>query len=280
MKKTEEYRFLTALRPFSLVISLVSAALGVLLAWQDGYQNALHALLIVAGAIMAQAAVNLINDLEDLPQLPQESSAPRKSIWRNTVWAALFFVAALAVAAYFIVLQGWEILALVVAVTVLALSYNLGPINFKHRGLALIQVFFLMGICLVEGAYFAMAGSLSMDAFWLSLPISLLISLVLLSNELRDWEDDSAQGVGTLTVRIGYPRAVALYATMIVLSYVLALLLLDDERLYRAWLLLLPLPLLYPIFRHLGATERSALTPMTGRFFLVFGLAWLVVVGS
>ncbi|VAX05206.1 hypothetical protein MNBD_GAMMA26-2110 [hydrothermal vent metagenome] len=38
------------------------------------------------------------------------------------------------------------------------------------------------------------------------------------------------------------------------------------------WLLL---PLLVPAKRHLQATERSRLTPLTGRFFFLFGVAYL-----
>lgn len=278
MKKPEQYGFMKGLRPFSLVVAWVAAGLGILLAWQDGFQNPWHALLVVAGAVFSQAGINLVNDLEDLPLLRAEDPVLRQLILFNARVGAILLVIAVSIGVYFTYIQGWPVLVLVGVALVLALSYNLGPINFKRRGLALVQVFLLMGVCLVEGAYLSMSGHFSLEALYLSFPLSVLISLLLLSNELRDWETDKALGMSTLTVRIGYPRAVGLYAGLIVSAYLLALLLIGAERLHLAGYLLLPLPLLFPIARLLRASERTALTPMTGRFFLLFGIAWLLVV--
>ena len=278
MKKPEQYGFMKGLRPFSLVVAWVAAGLGILLAWQDGFQNPWHALLVVAGAVFSQAGINLVNDLEDLPLLRAEDPVLRQLILFNARVGAILLVIAVSIGVYFTYIQGWPVLVLVGVALVLALSYNLGPINFKRRGLALVQVFLLMGVCLVEGAYLSMSGHFSLEALYLSFPLSVLISLLLLSNELRDWETDKALGMSTLTVRIGYPRAVGLYAALIVSAYLLALLLIGAERLHLAGYLLLPLPLLFPIARLLRASERTALTPMTGRFFLLFGIAWLLVV--
>lgn len=280
MKKPEQYGFMKGLRPFSLVVAWVAAGLGILLAWQDGFQNPWHALLVVAGAVFSQAGINLVNDLEDLPLLRAEDPVLRQLILFNARVGAILLVIAVSIGVYFTYIQGWPVLVLVGVALVLALSYNLGPINFKRRGLALVQVFLLMGVCLVEGAYLSMSGHFSLEALYLSFPLSVLISLLLLSNELRDWETDKALGMSTLTVRIGYPRAVGLYAALIVSAYLLALLLIGAERLHLAGYLLLPLPLLFPIARLLRASERTALTPMTGRFFLLFGIAWLLVVGQ
>lgn len=280
MKKPEQYGFMKGLRPFSLVVAWVAAALGILLAWQDGFQNPWYALLVVMGAVFSQAGINLINDLEDLSQLRAEDTELRQLIHFNARVGAVLLVIAVSIGVYLTYVQGWPVLVLVGVALALALSYNLGPINFKRRGLALVQVFLLMGVCLVEGAYLSMSGHFSVEALYLSFPVSVLISLLLLSNELRDWEADKALGMSTLTVRIGYPRAVSLYAALVVVAYLLALFLIGAERLHLAWYLLLPLPLLFPIARLLRASERPALTPMTGRFFLLFGFAWLLVVGQ
>lgn len=277
MKTLEQYHPWRALRPFSLVVALVSAGLGVLLAWQQGFAQPWHAALVLAGATLAQAGVNLINDLEDLSR-PEAQQAPvRRRILANAGLAALAFALSLAVAVYFTRLHGPVLLALVSVSALLALSYNLGPINFKARGLALLQVFVLMGVCLVQGAYLAMSGAFSVEALALSLPVSLLVSALLLSNELRDWEGDRRHGVATVTVRIGYRRAVWLYAALVALAYATALGQLRAEQWPLAWLLLLPAPLLWPLARLLRSTPRERLTPLTGRFFLLFGLAWMAL---
>jgi len=181
------------------------------------------------------------------------------------------------IAFYLVSLRGWPLFVIVLFSTLAALSYNMGPLNFKHRGLGLVQVFLVMGIVMVQGAYLAMSGHFSGHALLLSLPVSLLISLLLLSNELRDFDEDTLLGVRTLTVRIGYQNSVRLYWLLIATAYLLVVLLAGSGQGTQLLWLLLPLPLLVPIKHHLQASERSRLTPLTGRFFLLFGTAYLMV---
>ncbi|MCB1756641.1 MAG: prenyltransferase [Gammaproteobacteria bacterium] len=278
MKALEHYSFSGSLRPFSLAVAVVSTGLGLVLAWQEGFRDVFLLTLILAGSVLAQAGINLINDLEDLQQTPQAAidAQSRRLIVRNArIGFACFFLAGL-IGAYFIALRGWPMFWMLVFSAFLALNYNMGPLNFKHRGLAVFQVFVLMGVVLVQGAYMAMSGHFSLQAASLSVPISLLVSLLLLSNELRDWEVDRDKQVRTLTVRIGYDNAVRLYWGLIILAYLLALLLLGLGELEQVWWLLLPLPVLIPISRYMRANQRRRLTPLTGRFFLLFGVAFIL----
>ena len=160
----------------------------------------------------------------------------------------------------------------------LALNYNLGPINFKKRGLALVQVFVQMGVLLVLGGYLALGGEPGWQVVWLSLPISLLVSLLLLSNELRDFERDSRTGLTTVTVRIGYSAAVILFWCLIGLAFLSAVLLYSAGMLDQVIWLALPLLLLPGFMPQLRARDRQRLAPLTGRFFLVFGLAYMACV--
>ncbi len=278
MKTPERYRLVVALRPFSLVVAVVSCALGIALAWRDGCFDAVLAFWVMIGGVLAQAGINLINDVEDLSAVgPTPVEARLVAMIRRNQWAGIAcFVAASLVAAYLISLRGWPLFWLVLFSGITALSYNLGPFSLKHRGLALLQVFLLMGVVMVQGAYLAMSGRFSQNVFWHSLPVSLLVSLLLLSNELRDWEEDRDHAVGTLTVRIGYRNAVRLYWSLIALAYALSLALAWLGQLQQWFWLLLPLPLLVPIQRYLRARERRPLTPLTGRFFFLFGLGYLL----
>ncbi len=288
MKPLPHYKFLKALRPFSLVVAIISCALGVLMAWNNGYQNVFVGLWIIMGGVLAQAGINLINDLEDLSLI--KSTHPDYIIMRNMISTnskagiLCFFLSAV-IASYLIYIQGWMLFFLILTSALAALSYNIGPFNFKHRGLAMVQVFLLMGILMMQGAYLAMSGEFSSAVLWHSIPIGLLISLLLLSNELRDWESDKQYGVKTLTVRIGYANAMRLYWSLIILSYLLAIGFLSGElqqagsTAFQLLWLLLPLPLLIPIKKIINAKQRIQLTPMTGRFFFLFGLAYMLVLG-
>ncbi len=282
MKPLQQYNFLKALRPFSLVVAVISCALGILIAWNDGFHNIQLAVLIMLGGILAQAGINLINDIEDLPLIPNQHASYtviKNMIKRNIKAGILCFILASMIGLYLISKQGWPLFALIFISGLASLSYNIGPFNFKHRGLAMVQVFLLMGIFMVQGAYLAMSGHFSKTALLHSIPASLLISLLLLSNELRDWETDKDKDIQTLTVRIGYQNAVRLYWFLIVLSYLLATVFFYYGQLHQLLWLLMPLPLLVPIKRYLNAPKRVQLTPMTGRFFFLFGVAYMLALG-
>ncbi len=282
MKTPDRYRLIAALRPFSLVVAVVSCALGIALAWRDGHSDPLLAMWVMLGGILAQAGINLINDVEDLGGADAARAAPDMvAMIRRNQWVGIgCFVAASLIALYLISLRGWPLFWLVLASGISALSYNMGPFSFKHRGLALLQVFVLMGVVMVQGAYLAMSGRFSWNVLWHSLPVGLLVSLLLLSNELRDWEEDGGNAVGTLTVRIGYRNAVRLYWGLVALAYGLSLGLACFGHLPHWPWLLLPLPLLVPIQRYLEAPERRPLTPLTGRFFFLFGVGYLLALGG
>ncbi len=285
MKPLQQYSFLKALRPFSLVIAVISCGLGIVIAWNQGFQNSIIAFWILLGGILAQAGINLINDIEDLPLIPNthtKHTTIKNMINRNTKAGIMCFILAGLISLYLISIQGWPLFFLILISGLASLSYNIGPFNFKHRGLAMVQVFLLMGILMVQGAYLAMTGSFSYFVLLHSIPISLLVSLLLLSNELRDWESDKLKNIKTLTVRIGYQKAVQLYWGLIAVSYLIAVILLLLEfqgsflNIPHLLWLLMPLPLLLPIKKYLAASVRVQLTPMTGRFFFVFGIAYML----
>jgi 1,4-dihydroxy-2-naphthoate octaprenyltransferase len=264
-------------------VAVISCGLGILLAWHDGFTDALIALWVMLGGLLAQAGINLINDLEDLPILTKnvpESATAVTMIRRNRDIGILCLVLAALIALYLVSLRGWPLFVIVLLSALTALSYNMGPLNFKHRGLGVVQVFLVMGVVMVQGAYLAMSGHFSGHVLLLSLPVSLLISLLLLSNELRDFGEDTLLGVQTLTVRIGYQNSVRLYWLLIITAYLLVIVLSDSSQALHLLWLLLPLPLLIPIKRHLQASERSCLTPLTGRFFFLFGVAYLMVLSG
>lgn len=279
MKPLKQYSFIKALRPFSLVVAVISCGLGILIAWKSGYQNTHYAIWIMLGGILAQAGINLINDIEDLPLIPNDHARHtmiKSMINRNTKVGIFCFVLASLIGLFLISKQGWPLFVLILISGLASLSYNIGPLNFKHRGLAMVQVFLLMGIMMVQGAFLAMSGEFSSLAFLHSIPISLLVSLLLLSNELRDWETDKNKEVKTLSVRIGYQNAVRIYWGLIIISYLLSVIFFLTGQLHQLLWLLLPLPLLISISNYLKASERTQLTPMTGRFFFLFGLFYML----
>tara|TARA_R110001583_G_scaffold45670_1_gene143590 strand:- start:141 stop:1022 length:882 start_codon:yes stop_codon:yes gene_type:complete len=267
-----------SLRPFSLVVALVSCGLGVALALLADQGSGLRAVIIVLAGLLLQAGVNLINDQSDLPLLQGESyRSVRAVIRRHTRWGLCCIGLSFLVGAVLVAAVGWSLLGVILLGLLGALGYTTEPIHYKRRGLGVPLVFWLMGVLMVVGAYHAMGAPLSWTIVWLSFPVSMLVALLLLSNELRDWETDCRQGVLTLAVRLGFKTAAKLYLLMLGLTYLLALLLWQQGLLLRLWPLLPSLLLLPELVRLLAvpAQQRVSLTPKTGRLLLLFGLLFI-----
>ncbi len=282
MPERSQYNFWGALRVFSLAVALISCGLGIRLGWDSADPAYTLAILLLLGGVLAQAGINLINDTEDLRQhkaVPVSAQAEKRIILNARFGWAAFALASL-IGLYLVSLRGWPLLLIFVLSGLLALNYHSGPFNFKRNGCAIIQVFLLMGVIMVEASYFTMTGRFSMQVLLLSLPVGLLISLLLLSNEIRDYESDLRDQTRTLSVRIGLPAAQLLYWALIGAAFIMT-------AVYAFWgwitlkelIWLIPALLMLPILRkYLYAEDRSQLTPLSGRFFLVFGVAFLYMV--
>lgn len=270
--KHDKYSLRRALRPFSFSVALITCLVGIISAAGLPMFNYTVALLILLGALVLQAGVNLINDYADLKQLRNQST--REQVTRNFRLGLVCFLLAAAIGISLISVTGLELLVLLLIGLVGGLGYTVEPINFKRRGLAVVLVFWLMGVLMVCGSYFILVGDLSWVVFYRSIPVSLVSSILLLANEIRDVESDADAGIRTLTVRIGLRAAKHLYITLLLLVVGVSLLLWATGILPGLWWLM-SLPLIYLLYKQqLSEAGRASLPPSSGRFFMLFGLLY------
>ncbi len=241
--------------------------------------SAVALLLVITAGLLLQIGVNLINDMVDL-NFPGPGGGTAHACVvdtrRNYRLGLICFAIAMAIGVYFVALRGWPMLVVGLTGIAGAFAYTAEPINYKRRGLGIPMVFLLMGVLMVQGAYLALSGHFSNRILLHSLPVSTMVSLLLLSNELRDYEGDRKHDIATLSVRIGFRNGVWLFWGLILLAYTLSMGLYAADQLRRPLWLLIPL-LLTPILYHqMQRPDRNGLTPMTGRFFLLFGLAYAI----
>lgn len=277
----EKYQLLKAARPFSLVVAVLSCLQGIILGWQDSNAPFLYATAILAGGVFLQFAVNLINDHSDIRELDQrfpdasdvEKREIAQSIQRNFQLGITCFLIAIVIGLFLMTLRGLDLLWLCLTGLAGAYFYTQEPVNYKNRGLGVPVVFFMMGILMIAGSAFVMTGEFRMSDLLQAIPLSILTSLLLLSNEIRDYESDQAVGQNTLTVRIGYQPAVWLYRAMVVLAYGSALVLwLLNIMPFSGLVLISLLALKAPLaLLQASAEQRLMITPLTGRFHAVFG---------
>ncbi|HZK78523.1 MAG TPA: 1,4-dihydroxy-2-naphthoate polyprenyltransferase, partial [Gemmatimonadaceae bacterium] len=118
---------------------------------------------------------------------------------------------------------GWPII-LIGALSILSgLAYTGGPFPFGYHGLGDIFVFVFFGLIAVTGTAYLQTGTWSTFALLLAVPIGLLVTNILVINNLRDLPTDVAAGKRTLAVRMGDRATRMQYALFAVLAYIIPL---------------------------------------------------------
>ncbi|WP_250657637.1 prenyltransferase [Alkalimarinus coralli] len=277
-----KYRFHKALRPFSFPVALITCSLGVVAGWTMSLGTPETAALVLLAGLLLQAGVNLINDHTDLKNpviKPHLSSADIRQINLNYRVGWLCFTFCSVIGLYLTYQTGIFLLILAIIGGFGALFYTTEPVHYKRRGLAVILVFFLMGVLMVYGAFYAVTGIHSVEVVILSIPVSFFTSALLLSNELRDYASDKNEGLKTLTVRLGLNTGRKLYAFLIALGFISVGIIISDQQLWIQSLALIPALVLsfFAIYIALVKADLNNLPPMTGRLYLVFGLGQIAV---
>jgi 1,4-dihydroxy-2-naphthoate polyprenyltransferase len=273
---------LKAARMPSLVIAAFSCALGIVLAWVDGRGELLNSIAVMVAGLALQAGVNLVNDFFEFRQRRVDDkvaglgfSRPDRELleWLIFLVGAAFFGFAGLVGLFLAWRTGWPLLCLGVLGFAGGFFYTGEPLNYKRRGLAVLLVFFLMGTLMVGGAYYAVAGTVSPRVILVSVPLSILVSLILLANELRDFEADTRYGIRTLTVRIGYRQAVVLFCVLLACAYLSPVLLWRAGLFPHLGLLYFALPCAAPPFIFLARPPqgRAPVIPLVMLHHLSFG---------
>lgn len=269
----------------SLVIAGFSCAVGAVLAWRDGRGDAVNAAVMIAAGLALQAGVNLVNDYFEFRQkkVQDKVSSYGFSPEDRRFLELLVFLVGLALfgfsglAGLFLAWRsGWPVLLFGLVGWASGFFYTGEPLNYKRRGLAVALVFFFMGVFMIPGAYFAVAGTFSWDTVVAAVPVSFLISLILLANELRDFESDARFGIRTLTVRIGYRRAILLYVVLLLGAYASPAVLYAVGYFSRLPLVYLGVAAAVPPFLLMRKPpqRRGAIIPLVMLHHLVYGVAY------
>ncbi|MDX1560893.1 MAG: prenyltransferase [Marinobacter sp.] len=228
---SETVAVVRASRPNFLVLAPLCAGLGVALAWQQGASPALiDTLLVLIGALLAHAAVNLLNEYEDFASgldlitrrtpfsggsgaLPQVPSAARHVLL--AAFGTLGLVVAIGL--YFLWLRGLPMLVLGAAGVVLVLTYT----RWITRSplICLLAPGLGFGPVMILGSLIALGARLDATALTVSVIGLLLASELLLINQIPDVDADRKVGRRHLVITLGQPVAARLVALLLLSSY-------------------------------------------------------------
>lgn len=277
--------WLLAIRPKTLPASVSPVIVGSALAFSHKEFQILPALAALIGALLLQIGVNLSNDYFDYVKKVDTSErvGPVRvtqsglvSSGRVKAGIIATFLLVVAIGAYLVVVGGWPILAAGVASIIAALCYSGGPYPLGSHGLGDLLVFLFFGIVAVCGTYYVQALSLSSIVLWTSAPVGLLITGILVVNNLRDIETDQRAGKKTLAVMLGKRWTRIEYILLLVISYLIPIPLVWKGE-ASAWVLLIfvTLPMAYSMVRRICSEEGPALNGAlagTATLTLVFSL--------
>lgn len=277
--------WLTAVRPATLLAAVAPVLVGAAAAGsvEERFRPLVFAATLAA-AVLLQIGTNLANDLFDFergadtaerlgpPRVTQSGLIPPE---RVRLGMFLAFGAALAIGVYLLFAGGWPILVIGVLSIVAGVAYTGGPWPLGYHGLGDLMVFVFFGLVAVVGTYYLQAETVSATAFLVAVPVGLLVTAILVVNNLRDIETDRRAGKRTLAVRLGERATRVQYVLLVLVPYacVPALLLVDTSIWVGLAWLTLPIALMLSRGVLLGATGTglNAVLKRTAQLDFAFG---------
>jgi len=275
-----------AARPATLPAAVVPVFVGAAAAFSEGAKfRGVVFLMTLICALLIQIGTNFANDYSDFVRgadhegrlgpvrVTQSGLIDQEGVKRGIIIA---FGLAVLVGAYLAWIGGWPIIAIGVLSVLSGLAYTGGPFPLGYHGLGDLFVFVFFGIIAVTGTAYLQSGHWSTFAFLLSIPIGLLVTNILVINNLRDLPTDIAAGKRTLATRIGDRATRVQYALFTIAAFVIPLVIGITNPAHR--MIMLPLvtfPLaLRRVTTVLKSTSGRDLNPIlarTGRLLLLFG---------
>ncbi|OEU49788.1 MAG: hypothetical protein BA866_01835 [Desulfobulbaceae bacterium S5133MH15] len=277
-----------AARPKTLPAAVAPVAVGSAVAFADGKFAFWPALACLICAIVLQVAVNFANDYFDFKsnvdseerlgpvRVTQSGLIPPVEVKRAMI-LSLFFAGLLF--CYLVSVGGMGIMLIGGASILAALAYSGGPYPLASHGLGELFVFIFFGLVAVCGTYFIQAGELNRMAVFAAVPPGLLITAIMVVNNLRDRETDQKAGKNTLAVILGYKWTVREYMLLLAVSYLIPVVMAFGDKSVAICLPLLTLPyglsLVREIQREQGRVLNETLAK-TAKLSLMYSLLFAI----
>jgi len=224
-----------ALRPLSLTLAIASTTLGMLIANIEGKLftgniglDIFKIVLVTIGGMLVQGCANLINDFYEGSfkyHRPGEKTYKFLKYERTAFDLLVFTFGMLCIAGTGLIglilmyLSTPKLIYIGIVGIIGSYAYTGEPFVYKKRGLGAILSLILMGPLMVLGSYVVFTGEFSISPIIIAFPAGLMIPLMMMANEIRDYERDKNLGIKTLTVILGIKTGRAIYIALIAIAY-------------------------------------------------------------
>lgn len=215
-------------RPHTLTASFAPVFLGTMIALYEANIDWLLFTAMLLACLLIQAATNMFNEYYDFVRgLDSEESVGiggaivRNGVKPKTVMqlALLLYVIAAILGIYICYESSWLLLIVGAISMAVGYFYTGGPYPISSTPLGELFSGLFMGMLIVLIAVYIQVGSVPLFAVLLSVPSALLVAAIMLSNNIRDLEEDTTGGRKTMAILVGRKTAITILASYFVLSY-------------------------------------------------------------
>ena len=201
----------SAVRPATLAASVAPVLAGTAVAIHEGGARWGAGIAALIVALAMQLGVNFANDYSDHVRGadaarvgPVRAASSGIVSPRQVRWAAMaaFSVAAIAGVALSLAVD-WRLLLVGAACLLAGWLYTGGPRPYGYLGLGEVFVFVFFGLVATVGTAYVETGRVTTLAVLMGCGVGFMATAILVLNNLRDIDTDTAAGKRTLATRIG-----------------------------------------------------------------------------
>jgi 1,4-dihydroxy-2-naphthoate octaprenyltransferase len=275
-------KWVVGARPRTLPAAVVPVAVGTASAVGAGGVIAWRAIAALVVALAIQVGTNYQNDYADgvrgtdsarvgpvrlvASGLASPTAVKKAALVSMLVAAAAGLALAIAVSPWLLLVGGLSFLA--------GYFYTGGPKPYGYLGLGEVFVFVFFGLVATIGSSYVQIEKITAVAVLASIPVGLLITSLLVANNLRDIPTDGPAGKKTLAVRLGDKHTRWLYCLLILVAFLVLPIFGALGRPLAALAFIAIVVARRPVQVVLEGAKGPALIPVlgaTGRLIIVFG---------
>lgn len=238
LNKTKWNIWWNLLRPHTLTASFVPVAIGTVLALPSQQFRLDLFLIMLVSSTLIQVGTNTFNEYYDYKRgLDHEHSVGiGGAIVRDGVAPAKILAVAQYTTATAILLglylcheSSWWLFPIGLGCAAIGYLYSGGPFPISATPFGELVSGICMGLIIIAISFFLQTGTVTTTVILASISTSVLIGAILMSNNLRDFEDDKKHGRKTLAILLKRQKATYCLVGMFIFSYIWILFLVTKD---------------------------------------------------
>lgn len=220
----------STIRPESLPVSIVPVIVGTLLGVADGSFHVWVFIAMLVASVLVHLGANIFNEyydykrgLDDTDSVGIGGALVRGDIKPQAAAqvALSFFGIAILLGAYISFETSWWVAVIGSVSMAVGYFYTGNPLPIAYTPFGELFSGIFMGSIIIGLSYFIQTMTLTVGAVLISLPVTIFVAGILLTNNIRDVDGDKANGRNTFAILVGRKKATTTLAAIFIVAYLL-----------------------------------------------------------